>query len=63
MTNRPLSEVNQHSQLMAQLVEVIEDSFQMKVNKESVNYLRLIRHIRFTIERIKKEEPIKNQKN
>lgn len=57
LTNRPLSEVNQHSQLMAQLVEVIEDSFQMKVNKESVNYLRL--HIRFTIERIKKEEPTK----
>ncbi|MFQ6320024.1 glucose PTS transporter transcription antiterminator GlcT [Bacillus halotolerans] len=59
LTNRPLSEVNKHSQLMAQLVEVIEDSFQMKVNKESVNYLRLIRHIRFTIERIKKEEPTK----
>ncbi|MCC9023788.1 glucose PTS transporter transcription antiterminator GlcT [Bacillus nakamurai] len=59
LTNRPLSEVNRHSQLMAKLVQVIEDSFQMKVDKESVHYLRLIRHIRFTIDRIKREEPTK----
>lgn len=31
----------------------------MKVNKESVNYLWLIWYIRFIIERIKKEELIK----
>nr|WP_276203138.1 transcription antiterminator [Bacillus haynesii] len=58
MTNRPLSEVNQHSQLISKLVQVIEDSFQMQVNRESVNYLRLIRHLRFTIDRIKRDEPI-----
>lgn len=58
MTNRPLSEVNQHSQLISRLVQVIEDSFQMQVNRESVNYLRLIRHLRFTIDRIKRDEPI-----
>ena len=59
LTNRPLSEVNQHSQLMSRLVQVIEESFQMKVNKESVHYLRLIRHIRFTIDRINREEQTK----
>ncbi|MGG3573596.1 transcription antiterminator [Bacillus gobiensis] len=58
LTDRPLSEVNQHSQLIGKMVQVIEDSFQMKVNRESVNYLRMIRHIRFTIDRIKRDEPI-----
>ena len=33
MTNRPLSEVNQHSQLISRLVQVIEDSFQMQVRQ------------------------------
>ncbi|MBD1383293.1 glucose PTS transporter transcription antiterminator GlcT [Metabacillus arenae] len=55
-TDKPLSEVNRHSQLISNLIRLIEDSFQMKVDRDSVNYLRLIRHLRYTIERVKSGE-------
>ncbi|WP_353855974.1 transcription antiterminator [Bacillus sp. Bos-x628] len=62
LTNRPLSEVNRHSQLITQMVQVIEDAFHMKVDRESVHYLRLLRHITFSIERIKREESLEEPK-
>lgn len=58
ITNKPLSEVNQHSQLISRLTEVIEMSFNIKIDRESVNYLRLIRHLRFTIERVHSGESV-----
>ncbi|PLR69456.1 MULTISPECIES: glucose PTS transporter transcription antiterminator GlcT [Bacillaceae] len=58
VTNKPLSDVNQFSQLINQLVGVIEDSMKIKVNHESVNYLRLVRHLRYTIERVLSGETV-----
>lgn len=58
ISDKPLSEVNQYSQLISGLTEVIEESLKIKVDRESVNYLRLIRHIRSTIERIKIGESV-----
>lgn len=58
VTNKPLSDVNQFSQLINQLVGVIEDSMKLKVNHESVNYLRLVRHLRYTIERVLSGETV-----
>lgn len=61
--NRSLSEVNQHSQLVTKLVDMIEERLDIKLDKDSVDYMRLVRHIRFTIERVrlgeKVEEPEK----
>ncbi|RLQ91145.1 glucose PTS transporter transcription antiterminator GlcT [Falsibacillus albus] len=63
MVNKDLSEINQHSQLISRLIETIEDQFEIPLNKESVDYMRLVRHIRYTIERVlngeKVEEPEK----
>ena len=59
ITNKPLSEVNQHSQLISQLTEIIERSFNIKIDRESINYLRLIRHLRFTIERVHSGESVR----
>ncbi|WP_026693099.1 glucose PTS transporter transcription antiterminator GlcT [Peribacillus kribbensis] len=63
ITNKNLSEVNQHSQLMTSLVEVIEEQLEVSIDKESIDYIRLIRHLRFAIERVilgeKVEEPEK----
>lgn len=53
VANKNLSEVNQHSQLISQLIDMIEDQFQIVINKESIDYMRLVRHLRFTIERVK----------
>ncbi|KZZ85232.1 MULTISPECIES: transcription antiterminator [Bacillaceae] len=63
ITDKPLREVNQSSQLIALLTGIIEDSLKIQIDRESINYLRLVRHIRFTIDRVqageKLEEPEK----
>lgn len=58
ITNKNLSEVNQHSQLVGRLVKMVEEQFQIDIDKESIDYMRLVRHIRFTIERVIKEEKV-----
>jgi transcriptional antiterminator len=58
LTNRELSEVNQYSQLISHLVEMVEEQFQFRIDKESVDYMRLVRHLRFAIERVKKGEVV-----
>jgi transcriptional antiterminator len=58
MTNRNLSEVNQHSQLVSKLVKMVEEQFEIVIDKESIDYMRLVRHLRFTIERVVKGEKV-----
>jgi transcriptional antiterminator len=58
ISNKPLSEVNQYSQLISKLTELIEESLNIKIDRESVNYLRLIRHLRYTIERVNTGESV-----
>jgi transcriptional antiterminator len=58
MTNRNLSEVNQHSQLVSRLVKMVEEQFEIDIDKESIDYMRLVRHLRFTIERVVKGEKV-----
>ncbi|MEI5909489.1 PRD domain-containing protein [Bacillus spongiae] len=66
MVDKKISEVNQHSQLVSSLIDRIEEQFKIKLDKESVDYLRLVRHLRYTIERVvrgeKVEEPEKIEK-
>lgn len=61
--NKDLSDVNRHSQLVTQLVDLIEEQLKVKIDKDSIDYMRLVRHLRFTIERVysgeKVEEPEK----
>lgn len=56
--NRDLSEVNQHSQLVTHLVNMIEEQLDIKIDKDSIDYMRLVRHIRFTIERVNNGEVV-----
>lgn len=61
--DKNVSELNRYSQLVMQLVEVIEDQFGIAIDRDGVDYIRLVRHIRYTIERVlsgeKLEEPKK----
>jgi len=63
ITNKNLSDINQHSQLVGQLVRMVEDQFDIEIDKESIDFMRLVRHLRFTIERViageRVEEPEK----
>lgn len=58
ITNKNLSIVNQHSQLVSRLVTMVEDQFEIEIDKESIDYLRLVRHLRFTIDRVLKGERV-----
>lgn len=63
ISNKDLSEVNQHSQLIYQLIQVVEEQLNVQINKDSIDYSRLVRHLRFMIDRVlageKVEEPEK----
>lgn len=56
--NRDLSEVNHDSQLVTRLVNMIEEQLKIKIDKDSIDYTRLVRHLRYTIERIKNGERV-----
>ncbi|MBB5173808.1 glucose PTS transporter transcription antiterminator GlcT [Texcoconibacillus texcoconensis] len=63
LTNRDLAEVNKHTQLISQLVELIEDSLKIKVDRQDMDYLRLVRHLHHTIERIQSKTYMEKQDN
>lgn len=52
IVNKNISDINKYSQLVTQMVEVIEDRLNITIDKDGVDYIRLIRHIRYTIERV-----------
>lgn len=62
VTNKNLSEVNLYSQLVSRLVTIVEEQLEMEIDKESIEYMRLVRHLRFAIERVANgehvEEPV-----
>jgi transcriptional antiterminator len=62
LTNHHLSEVNQHSQLIARLVAVVEEQLQIQIDRNSIHYLRFVRHLRYAIERVKKGEKVEEPK-
>ncbi|RDI37960.1 glucose PTS transporter transcription antiterminator GlcT [Falsibacillus pallidus] len=62
MVNKDLSEINQHSQLIGSLIQTIEEQFKIELNKESVDYMRLVRHLRYTIERVLTGEIVEEPK-
>jgi transcriptional antiterminator len=62
LTNHHLSEVNQHSQLIARLVAVVEEQLHIQMDRNSINYLRFVRHLRYAIERVKKGEKVEEPK-
>jgi transcriptional antiterminator len=58
VTNKELSEINQYSQLVSLLMQTIEEQFGFLLNKEDINYMRLMRHLRYTIDRVLTGEKI-----
>jgi transcriptional antiterminator len=63
IANRELMEVNQYSQLIHSMVDVIEHTFKLSIDREGVHYMRLVRHIRFTIDRVKAGEVVEVSTN
>ncbi|MDU4696722.1 MAG: PRD domain-containing protein [Paenibacillus sp.] len=58
MTNRHISEVRGHAQLIADLVGIIETELHFTILRNSLDYSRLLTHLRFAIERIRRGEQV-----
>ena len=58
IANKDLSDVNQYSQLTFQLIQVIEEQLNVLINKDSIDYSRLIRHLRFMMDRVQSGEVV-----
>ncbi|PEA56160.1 PtsGHI operon antiterminator [Bacillus pseudomycoides] len=63
VTNSELSSVNQNSKLIAHLISLIETNLQIVLDKESIHYLRLVRHLQYAIERVKNGEKVEESQN
>ncbi|NJP37100.1 glucose PTS transporter transcription antiterminator GlcT [Alkalicoccus luteus] len=61
LTNRDLSVVNRHTQLVSELVRRIETFLGFELDRQDVNYLRLVRHLHHAIERVETETYTENQ--
>ncbi|WP_018663895.1 glucose PTS transporter transcription antiterminator GlcT [Heyndrickxia acidiproducens] len=63
VTDKQISELSQYSHLIKVLIETVENEFKTKLDKDSTNYMRLVRHLRYTIDRVltgeKVDEPEK----
>jgi transcriptional antiterminator len=62
ISEHSLSEVSQHSQLIVTLVKIAEEQLNIMIDRESIYYLRFIRHLRYAIERVKKGERVEEPK-
>ncbi|MCM3398277.1 PRD domain-containing protein [Oceanobacillus profundus] len=58
ITDKAIADLNKYSQLVTKLINVIEDQLEIQIDRESIHYLRLVRHLRYTIERITNNELI-----
>ncbi|SDZ34069.1 transcriptional antiterminator [Evansella caseinilytica] len=61
LSNRDLAEINRHTQLVAELIDIIEENLKLTIDKRDMNYLRLVRHLHHTIERIQTGNYMENQ--
>ncbi|SHG01569.1 glucose PTS transporter transcription antiterminator GlcT [Ornithinibacillus halophilus] len=52
VTDRNLSDINKNSTLVFQLIQMIEDGLDITLKRDSINYFRLVQHIRFAIDRV-----------
>jgi transcriptional antiterminator len=62
LVNKKVRDLTRHSELIVQLVNMIEQQFSIEIDKNSIDYMRLIRHLRFTIERVLRGERVAEPK-
>ena len=62
LVNKNVRDVTRHSELIVQLVKMIEQQFSIEIDKNSIDYMRLIRHLRFAIERVVRGERVAEPK-
>ncbi|MFC3750048.1 glucose PTS transporter transcription antiterminator GlcT [Paenibacillus sp. GCM10012306] len=59
ISNRHISEVKEHSQLIGDLVNLVENILEYHIPRESLDYSRLVTHLRFVLERLRRGEAVR----
>lgn len=59
LSNRQISEVREHSILIADLVGLVENNLDYQIPRDSLDYSRLVTHLRFVLERLRRGESVK----
>nr|WP_245251911.1 PRD domain-containing protein [Paenibacillus sediminis] len=59
MTNQHITEIQEYSRLIADLVKIIEEKLGSPIPRDSLDFSRLLTHLRFAIERIRRGEKVK----
>ncbi|MDQ0254554.1 transcriptional antiterminator [Evansella vedderi] len=63
LSNRNLAEINKNTQLVSGLIDVIEENLNITIDKKDTNYLRLVRHLHHTIDRVQSENYMEEQES
>lgn len=58
ISNRHVGEIRENSQLISDLVTIIERTLEIKIQKDSLNYSRMLRHLMIAFERIRRGEGV-----
>lgn len=58
LTNQHISEVRKYSELVSDLVQMVEEKMEYNIPRDSLDYSRLITHLRFALERVRRGEPV-----
>lgn len=58
LSNRHITEVKQNSELIGDLVNLVEDSLDYRIPRQSLDYSRLVTHLRFLLERLRRGETV-----
>lgn len=57
-TFKNVLEVNRHNQIIGQIVQTIESRLNVKMDRTSLDYKRLLRHLRYAVERVATGEAV-----
>ena len=57
-TFKNVLEVNRHNQIIGQIVQTIESRLNVKLDRTSLDYKRLLRHLRYAVERVATGETV-----
>jgi transcriptional antiterminator len=59
LSNRHITEVRQHSELIGDLVTLVENDLDYRIPRDSLDYSRLVTHLRFVLERLRRGETVR----
>ncbi|UOR13336.1 glucose PTS transporter transcription antiterminator GlcT [Halobacillus amylolyticus] len=61
VTDKTLREINRHNQLITTLVQLVEETMEVTIDRHSVDYHRLVQHLHRAVDRVDQEENTRDE--